>query len=527
MEQDAKDMGGASRSQNVVYVVPHDWASISVFLAPLIERVDEAAPQLQLLVLTADAESAAAVAVAAVKLAATRPIGIIAATAAARTARLLRAHPSHVVIGTAATLLELVRGSTLKLETVKAIAFAWADAILVDPTAEETLGTLVADIPKDAARTIAAVEMTPAVESLIERYARRARRVTATATTDTTPLSFEYFVTSDAGRLVALRRILDAIDPGNAAVYVREDKAAEAVLDLLRSLGYAGPDAPVRVSRGGGTADTIFLYDVPTSRDELAGATGSAAKRTVALIQPRQLSSLRALAAGGRVRPITLPDAGLRVRGRDEEIRDELRSTLTQGTIGRTLLAIEPLLEEFDGMEIAAAAMELLEQERAKPRSAPDVSSAPAPRDGMVRLFFSVGARDGLRTGDVLASIGDEAGVPGTQVGKIEIRESHTIVEVAPASAPTIVEKLSGKSMSGRRVIVRPDQDAGERPSSGTRGRERGTKPSASSRRDGPPSRGGFSGERRPPRDGPPRGRPPAGRDRPRPDRPRTGGHGS
>lgn len=532
MEQDAKESGGVSRSQNVVYVVPHDWASISFFLAPLIERVDETAPQLQLLVLTADAESAAAVAGAAVKLATAKKIGIIAATALARATRLIRALPSQVIIGTPATVLELVRGSTLKLESVKAIAFAWADAILVDPGAEETIGTLMADIPKEAARTIAAAEITPAVESLIERYARRARRVTASATTDTTPLSLEYFTASESGRLIALRRILDAVDPENASVFVRETDAAKVVSDLLQSLGYSGPDAPVRLSHGGGAPHTVILFDLPASREELAGATGATAKRIIALIQPRQLSSLRALAAGGRVRPITLPDAGLRTRSRDEIIRAELRSTLERGTIGRTLLAIEPLLEEYDGVEIAAAAMDLLEQERAKARATPEAKATPAPRDGMVRLFLSVGARDGLRTGDVLASIGNDAGVPGTEVGKIEIRDSHTIVEVAPGSAPVIIEKVTGKTMSGRRVIVRPDQDASERPSSGTRGRESGARRDSGSRRDGPPSRGREGGAKRDSgsrRDGPPlRGQlAPSGARGPRPDRPRTGGEGS
>src|SRR3954454_3523278 len=61
VEQDAKDLGGATRSQHVVYVVPHDWASISFFLAPVIERIDESVPGPQALVLTADADAAAAV----------------------------------------------------------------------------------------------------------------------------------------------------------------------------------------------------------------------------------------------------------------------------------------------------------------------------------------------------------------------------------------------------------------------------------------------------------------------------------
>ena len=527
MEEDAKETGGVTRSQNVVYVVPHDWASIPFFLAPLVERVDDGAAELQLLVLTADPESAAAVAAAAVKMAADRSVGIIAATSVARAARLLKLLPSQIVVGTPATILELVKGSALKLGTVRAVAFAWADALLAESGTEEALSTLLGDIPKESARTIATTEITPGVESLIERYARRARRVTSSATVDTTPISIEYFTTSEPARTVALHRLLDALDLDNASVFVRGEESTAAVSQLLRSLGYSGSNAPVRVSHGRGSPSTVLLYDLPASREELTEAMGTSAKRVIGLIQPRQQSSLRALAGGGRLRPLTLPDSGLRTRNRDEMIRAELRAVLERGTVGRTLFALEPLLEDYDGVDIAAAALEMLEVERAKPRAAE--SAQPAPKGGMVRLFFSVGARDGLRTGEVVASIGNDAGVPSTDIGKIDVRDSHTIVEVSPNMAAQVVDKLTGKTMAGRRLIVRPDQDAGERATTGTRSREGGprrdggAKREGGPRRDGPPARGGFGGERRPPRgDGPPRGRPPAGR-----GRPRTGGEGS
>ena len=51
---------------------------------------------------------------------------------------------------------------------------------------ESMLETLMAEIPKDAARIVVANEITPEVEALIERYARRARRV-APPTADATP----------------------------------------------------------------------------------------------------------------------------------------------------------------------------------------------------------------------------------------------------------------------------------------------------------------------------------------------------
>lgn len=538
---ETRELGGVTRSQNVVYVVPHDWASIAYFLGPLVERVDEAVKDVQLIVLAADSESAAAIAAGAVRLIGGRPIGILAATSLARSKRLLKLLPPQIVVGTPSTLLDLVKGSLLKLTGVRAVAFAWADDLLSEAGVEETMGTLLAELPKDAARTIATTEMTPAVEGLVERHARRARRVTSSATTDTTPLSIEYITTAESARPVALRRMLDALDLDNASIFVRNEDARDAVASLLRSLGYHGESAPVRISHGGGSPATVILYDLPASREELSEAIGASAKRVIAMVQPRQLTSLRVLAGGGRVRSIVLPDVGARVRGRDEILRAQLRAVLERG-VGRTVLAIEPLLEEFDGVEIAAAALELLETERAAPRASQASPVEAAPSGGMTRLFLSVGSRDGLRTGEVVATIGNDAGVASSEIGKIDIRESHTIVEVGTSSFQQVIDRLSGRTMAGRRLTVRQDQDAGERPAAGPRSRERSAgfagKREGAPRRDGPPSRGGprgaggfgggrpargegFSGgERRPPRgDGPPRSRPAA--DRPR--RPRPG----
>ena len=203
--------------------------------------------------------------------------------------------------------------------------------------------------------------------------------------------------------------------------------------DLLRALGYSGPSAAVRVTRSdAGMAQLVVLYDLPASHEELLEAAGTAPRRVVALIQPRQLSSLRALADGGVVTPVTLPDAGRRARYRDEETRRSLRDLLESGTFGRELLTVEPLLEEFDGVEIAAAALQLLERERSKAAEAQTrpVQTSPA---NAVGVFLGIGARDGVRPADIVGAIANICGVTGAEIGRVDIRESHTIVEAAPA----------------------------------------------------------------------------------------------
>jgi ATP-dependent RNA helicase DeaD len=68
-----------------------------------------------------------------------------------------------------------------------------------------------------------------------------------------------------------------------------------------------------------------------------------------------------------------------------------------------------------------------------------------------------VGERDGLRPGDLLGAITGEAGVEGNAVGKIEIRESHSVVEVHDAVARKVIKALNGTTIKGR--AVRADFD--------------------------------------------------------------------
>jgi len=468
VEQEAREVAAVSRGQNVVYVMPHDWASIAQFLGPMLDRVDDQNRDVQLLLVSSDVELAAALAASAVKLTEGRGIGIIAATSARRAARLIKLRPAQVIAATPDSIAELLKAAALKLDTVRMIALAWLDE-LVAQGATTALENLMTEVPKDSARTVVTAEISPTVEELLERYARRARRVVAPTSDADQATPLEFVTTSAQSRLGTLRRTLDAIDPASALVFVRDRDSDVRVRDLLRSLGYSGEDAPIRagLAAAPGT-ELVVLFDVPASREELREA-GGAAKRVIALIQPRQLSSLRALAAGGAVKPFTLADSGARARDRDARVRSELRALLDEGHFGRELIALEPLLEDFDGVEIAAAALQLAERERTRATAAGTTATpaASANREkaagSMTRLFVNVGARDGARPGDLVGAITNQGGITSDEVGKVEVRESHSIVEVAPAAVDGVIERVTGTTIRGRRAVVRRDEQRAPR----------------------------------------------------------------
>jgi len=240
---------------------------------------------------------------------------------------------------------------------------------------------------------------------------------------------------------------------------------------------------------------------MPSSEDELRQLVAAASPaRVLALVTPRQISALRRM-AGGAVAPLALPEPAARARSREESLRDELRAVLHTEQYARELVMLEPLLADHDGAEIAAAALRLLERQRATP-----VTLGAAPAQGPVtRLYINVGAMDDIRPGDLVGAITNEAGISRADLGRVDVRDKHSTVEVATPVANAVVSKLTGVQMKGRRVIARVDED---------RPRER--RDGERSSRPGRPERGGRSdrGDRR----GPPRDRRPS-RERPGRDR--------
>jgi ATP-dependent RNA helicase DeaD len=211
---------------------------------------------------------------------------------------------------------------------------------------------------------------------------------------------------------------------------------------------------------------------------------------------------------------------------------------LQTGAFARELLTLEPLLESYDGIEIAAATLRLLEQTRferdaararvsGEGRGTHAGAAAGAVGSPMTRIFVNVGAMDNARPGDLVGAITNEAQITSAQVGKIDIRENHSLVEIAADVADSVITKLTGSTIRGRRVVARVDQERQSRAPMNRGGRpaDRHDRSDRGSRRDAPPRR--DAGRDRGPAD-----RGPTASDRPRGDeresdrsaRPRSGG---
>src|SRR5215208_2399644 len=108
VETEEREERGAGRSQNVVHTLPRSMASVPRFLTGPLERIDPTAGTTQLLVITADAETALALAEAVLRMTGPAGIELLPITSARRAKRLFADRPVLATSGSPQDLRDLL-----------------------------------------------------------------------------------------------------------------------------------------------------------------------------------------------------------------------------------------------------------------------------------------------------------------------------------------------------------------------------------------------------------------------------------
>ncbi len=352
-------------------------------------------------------------------------------TSLGRTTRLLAAGGVDVLAGTPEDLQALARASALKLETVTTVVLAWPEWLVVTNRLAE-LEQLLGET-RDARRIILAWNP-QALEDLVERYARRPHVIgDLPMGEDARPLPpvapARYAIVPPPRRASVRREVLDAIDRPRVSTW-----------------------------RRGGTpedGDVIVCLDLP-SRSELAAIAGHGAP--VLLLSPAQLPYARSVAAP--LTPLPLHGSLAKAAGEADQLRARLAARLDAGGLAAALALLEPLLERYDGAEVAAALLALRREASsvAGHRSTEDRQPT-TPQEEWVKVFVNVGKKDRASAKDLVGALTREIGLARSDIGRIELRDTFCLVHVAPHATDAAIRGLSRVAIRGRRVSARRDRE--------------------------------------------------------------------
>ena len=79
---------------------------------------------------------------------------------------------------------------------------------------------------------------------------------------------------------------------------------------------------------------------------------------------------------------------------------------------------------------------------------------------GMVRLTLSQGKAHGVRPNDVVGTIAHHANIPGYTIGKINIQEKHTLVDVPEKFVQQVLAKNGDYQLRKQRITIERAQQS-------------------------------------------------------------------
>ena len=444
---------------------------------------------------------------------------------------------ASVAVATPGRALDHIRRRTLALDQLKVLVLDEADEML-DMGFAEDLDAILDATPADTRQTALFSATMPArILSIAQRHLKNAARITIAgeklAAGKLPRVRQVAYIVARAHKPAALERVLETENPASALVFCRTRLEVDTLVEMLNAHGHGaealhgGMEQRQRDRVMGrfrdGTADLLVAtdvaargldiqrishvinYDVPADSESYVhriGRTGRAGREgtAITLVEPREHRLLRSMEAvtKQKVEVATLPTvADMRAR-RLELTRAALRERLVGGGFDQARVVVETLAQEFDIVDIAAAAVQMAHSAVAgdgDDREIPAVM-APAARDKALRstgaekarepggtrlltpargrtprdraardedgertrLFVGAGRRAGVRPGDLVGAITGEAGIESREIGAIEISDGFSLVEVPEARAQEIIAALRSTKIRGQKVMVRRER---------------------------------------------------------------------
>ncbi len=251
----------------------------------------------------------------------------------------------------------------------------------------------------------------------------------------------------------------------------------------------------------------VVNYDVPYDTESYVhriGRTGRAGRKGEAIlfIAPRERNMLRAIerATRSNLEPMNLPTVDAVNALRIAKFKVRVSETIAKGEA----TVFRPILEQLEAetglplIDIAAALASLgqgasplllpvkaasinaapARAERQPPRA--EAPRAPAPRaepppvrertqgtrppsaGGHQETFrIEVGSVHGIRPGNIVGAIANEAGIEGVHIGRVDIREDHSFVDLPAGMPKQVFKQLQKVLVAGRELKI---SRVGEKP---------------------------------------------------------------
>lgn len=425
---------------------------------------------------------------------------------------------AQVVVGTPGRVIDHISKGSLDLSNLQYLVLDEADEMLRMGFAED-VEQILATTPADKQVALFSATMPGAIRKIAKKYLNNPAEITVKSKTTTGANTRQRYVqVMGPHKLDAMTRILESEDYDGVIAFVRTKMATEDLADKLKARGYQAAaingDIPqqqrertVEALRSGKIdilvatdvaargldverISHVINYDIPHDTESYVhriGRTGRAGRTGDAILfmTPREKYLLRAIEKATRqpVEHMQLPSIDIVNNKRLAKFSEQITETLASEDVSvfRDLVTNYLAEHEVTAEEVAAALavmaqggrpllMEEIPQaparqrERSEGRNDGNGSRGPTRplTEGNATYRIAVGRRQRVMPGSIVGAIANEGGLSSAQIGGIDIRADHTLVELPADLSQDQLRALSRTRIGGE--LIHLELDNGRKP---------------------------------------------------------------
>ncbi|MBI5026177.1 MAG: DEAD/DEAH box helicase [Nitrospirae bacterium] len=392
-----------------------------------------------------------------------------------------------VVVGTPGRVIDHINRKTISLSDIKIVVLDEADEML-DMGFVDDIEIILKTTPSERQTLLFSATMPQPIMDISKRYMKHPEKIRINPKDIIVQkIKQVFYEVREEDKINALSRLLDVEDPQLAIIFCHTKREVDQVSMKLQQMGYNGNALHgdfTQVQRDdvmknfkNGTLDILVATDVaargldiknvthvinynipqnPESYVHRIGRTGRAGKSGIAitLVTPREYRHLRLIEKTAKtvIDKKRLPTKQEVIKAKEKNIVRDISGIIKDNKFSSYISAVKELSETYSPEDIAAAAIfavyggvfdeQHIEEQHEK--------------TGVTRLFMTIGRNDRIKVADIVKSIASEANIPYSRIGKIDVYDKFTFVEVPAELADRVIRSVDDMMMKGKRIKIQP-----------------------------------------------------------------------
>ncbi|WP_346929152.1 DEAD/DEAH box helicase [Clostridium sp.] len=391
-----------------------------------------------------------------------------------------------IVVGTPGRILDHINRRTLKLQNVKFLVLDEADEMLNMGFIED-IESILSNLDEERQTLLFSATMPRPIKNLSKNYMKPDTQhiVIAKKSMTVSKIQQSYFLVNSSNKFDSLCRILDVDNPTTTIMFCKTKKGVDELVDSLHSKGYSveGMHGDMKQSqrmntlakfkngqlhflvatdvaaRGIDVEDVthVINYDLPQDIESYVhriGRTGRANKEGIAysFASRKEVSFIRQIENHTKSKIVKkdIPTLADIFSAKSGSLVENIGNVLQEDSYNTFLPMAKELINEYGAEDVTASLLKLMFDKELNCNYAEESVEV----DDTTRLFLSIGKLDKARAKDVIEFLDNTAGVKGKEIGRIDILDKFSFVDVPSNLVNIILENSKGKMFGKRKVNI-------------------------------------------------------------------------